>query len=182
MIKIKFKNQKLKLNKGITLLMAVVIVSILLSISFAVVSIAVKSTIFAYSGRDSHYAFNAADAGIECALYWDSIPATSAFDPDFPGFVIDCGGYNMFTHDPIIGKNNTAITSDTLIGGGSFESPQTRTSVFGFKLDQGANPTNSCVIVTVTKNLDGSTYIKSRGYNTCDSSPRRIERGIEVTY
>ena len=70
-------------------------------------------------------------------------------------------------------------------------------SVFGFVMNQvgqGANPVPHCAIVTVKKSyedinpVDGykerlMTYIKSRGYNTCDTSnPRRVERGIGVTY
>jgi hypothetical protein len=64
-----------------------------------------------------------------------------------------------------------------IIGGNS------GSSVFGFNLNSGANPSNACAIVNVTKNGDGTTYIKSRGYNTCDTSNgRRVERGVEVLY
>jgi hypothetical protein len=42
---------------------------------------------------------------------------------------------------------------------------------------------NSCAIVMVTKNADGTTKIDSRGYNTCSgSAARRYERGITTTY
>jgi hypothetical protein len=45
------------------------------------------------------------------------------------------------------------------------------------------NFANSCAIVQVTKNADGTTKIDSRGYNTCDTSvARRFERGITITY
>jgi hypothetical protein len=45
------------------------------------------------------------------------------------------------------------------------------------------NFANSCAIVQVTKNADGTTKIDSRGYNTCDTSvSRRFERGITITY
>ncbi len=67
----------------------------------------------------------------------------------------------------------------TRIGGGGSSNP---TSVFGFIMNTGSNPVSHCTIVTVTKNTNGTTYVKSRGYNTCASNPRRIERGIEVTY
>ncbi len=171
-------------NKGMTLFIAVVVMSILLFISFAVVNIAIKSNLFAGSGRDSQYAFYAADAGLECAFYWDS--QFDAFATSTSGSPINCGGSIMTNNDNISGTTSVA----TLIGGGT---DADQTSKFGFVLNQGSNPTN-CAIVTVTKyyvdttgdgNLDAPlmTKIKSRGYNTCDlTHPRRVERGIEVTY
>lgn len=38
-----------------------------------------------------------------------------------------------------------------------------------------------CANVTVTKG-GGETVIESRGYNLCDSSPRRVERALRATY
>ena len=163
-----------KNQRGVTLFIAVVIMSLLLLVSFAVTNIATKGTIFATSGKDSQLAFYAADAGIECAFYWDSRSDPSKFDPSVSGSPITCGGVSISTGATLQGTSTLA-----LIGGGG----SNRTSTFGFVLNQGVSPTNYCVIVTVTKNLSGSTYIKSRGYNTCDTNnPRRIERGIEVTY
>lgn len=338
----------LRSNSGMTLFISVVVMSILLFISFAVINITLKATTFATSGRDSQYAFYAADSGIECALYWDSKLITgwngpypiygSAFDPAVSGSPISCGGVSIST-----GPAASGTSTPTLIGGGggvisetvwvedsmpggvsggdpfnwvssnptpfsgtfanrSQSAPGTHqqyfynapafpvsageylfayiyidsldppsevmlqwnsdgwdhraywgannipwgvegtvsrrhmgplpefdqwvrlevpaslvglegtslngmaftlygghatwdkggksaivgggnlTSTFGFTLNQGNNPAGYCAIVTVTKNPGGSTYIKSRGYNSCDSSQRRVERGIEVTY
>ena len=47
---------------GMTLFIAVTVMGILLFISFAVTNIVLKGTIFASSGRDSQFAFYAADA------------------------------------------------------------------------------------------------------------------------
>jgi hypothetical protein len=128
-------------NRGMTLFIAIVIMSVLLFISFAVVNITIKGTLFASSGRDSQYAFYAADSGIECALYWDSKFDPSKFDP-------------------------------------SNSSPSPITCA-----NQISNVEPFCVTVEVTKNIDGTTYIKSKGYNTCDmSNLKRVERGVEVTY
>jgi hypothetical protein len=51
-------------------------------------------------------------------------------------------------------------------------------------MNQGDNAVLYCAIVTVEKRAsDGKTYIKSKGYNTCDTgNTRRVERGIEVDY
>lgn len=160
-----------------TLFIAVTIMGILLFISFAVVSIALKGSIFATSGRDSQYAFYAADAGIECVVYWDTKFEPSKFATSTAGS-ITCAGQTVTTNSqaPIYGTS-----TNSLIGGGGNANP---TSRFGLRFNLvGSNPVNSCAIVTVTKNTNGTTYVKSRGYNTCSASdPRRLERGVEVTY
>jgi len=44
------------------------------------------------------------------------------------------------------------------------------------------NIADPCATVTVKKD-NGNTTVDSRGYNTCDTnSPRRVERGVSVTY
>jgi len=167
----------MKNKKGITLFISVVIMGILLFITFAVVNITLKATLFASSGRDSQYAFYAADTGIECALYWDSKFDPSKFATSTAG-TITCAG-----NPPISTGSQTVPTNpsqSSRVGGGGSGNP---TSIFYFVMNQGASPEVYCAIVTVTKNSDGTTYIKSRGYNTCDTAnPRRVERGIEVTY
>lgn len=97
-----------------TLFIAVTIMGALLFVSFAVVNITIKSTIFASSGRDSQLAFYAADAGLECALYWDSVPAVSKFDPVTAGGSINCGGGTLTAGSGISGTS----TQLTVIGGG----------------------------------------------------------------
>ncbi len=173
---LKIKNKKLKLNKGMTLFIAVVIMGILLFISFAAINVALKGTLFATSGRDSQFAFYAADAGIECAEYWDSKFDPSKFDISVGGSPINCGGYGISTGQNFFGT--------TVRIGGPEADAANDTSIFGFVMNRGNNPVLYCAIVTVEKRQsDGKTYIKSKGYNTCDTSnPRRVERGIEVTY
>lgn len=125
------------------------------------------------SGKDSQSAFYAADSGVECALYWDA-KDPSRFDISAES-TITCITQTISTGQAVQGTSTLSR-----IGGGGASN---RTSVFGFVMNQGLNSMPTCSIVTVTKNADGSTYIKSRGYNTCDTSNlRRVERGIEVTY
>lgn len=109
----KTKNKNLR-NSGMTLFIAITIMGILLFVSFAVVNITIKSTLFAASGRDSQVAFYAADAGLECALYWDSVPALSKFDPVIAGGSINCGGGTLTAGSGISGTT----TQVTVIGGG----------------------------------------------------------------
>ncbi len=175
-MRLKIENFKLKIpakQAGITLFIVIVIMSILLLISFAIVNITLKATLFSSSGRDSQYAFYAADSGIECAIYWDSRFNPSKFATSTSGSPISCNNIAISNGQTIPGT-----TTLTLIGGGGNANP---TSIFYFNMNQGSDPEPYCAIVTVTKNTDGSTYIKSRGYNTCDpSNPRRVERGIEL--
>lgn len=182
-----FQIKMLKQNsqKGVTLFIAVVVTSVLLFVSFAVANIVLKATIFATSGRDSQYAYYAAEAGMECAFYWDSKVdafATSTLGKAGDVFTLTCAGSgDMNSDQPIAGTSTLS-----LIGG----SETNTTSIFGFVMNQvgqGSNPVSACAVVTVSKYYDGAplvlkTHIKSRGYNTCDSSPKRVERGIETTY
>jgi len=165
-----------KSEKGMTLFISIAIMSILLLISFAVVNITIKSTLFATSGRDSQFAFYAADAGIECAIYHDSKFEPSKFATSTAGS-ITCATQTVTTGSQTVPVNPT---QSSRVGGGGAGNP---TSIFYFNLNQGTNPTPACAIVSVTKNVNGTTFIRSRGYNTCDTTnPRRVERGIEVTY
>ncbi len=59
-------------NRGFVLLLAVLVSGILLALGVALYNIASKELILSSSGRDSQFAFYAADSGIECALYWDA--------------------------------------------------------------------------------------------------------------
>ncbi|MEK7134342.1 MAG: pilus assembly PilX N-terminal domain-containing protein [Patescibacteria group bacterium] len=58
-------------DRGFVLPLAVLLAGILLSIGLAIFSITLKELTLSSSGRESQIAFFAADAGTECALYWD---------------------------------------------------------------------------------------------------------------
>ena len=142
-------------NKGFTLFIAIIVTGTLLLVAVGVVNLTVKQAFISTSGSESQHAFYAADTGIECAIYWDvqNPSVISAFSTT-TGSQINC--------------NNQTMT----VGG-------TSVSTFTFNF----NPDPYCTIVTVTKDVNGSTRIDSLGYNTCDSSnPRRVERGIKAVY
>ncbi len=56
---------------GFTLLLAVLITSIILSMSVGISVFIIKELLISSTGRESQKAFFAADSGVECALYWD---------------------------------------------------------------------------------------------------------------
>jgi hypothetical protein len=165
-----------KKEEGFSMFIAIIIMSALTLIAFSVANISVKETEFSALNKESQYAIFAADAGIECAVYWDTKPAVSKFDPATPGTSINCNGVSLATGNQIAGTSSSVTTR---IGGGN----PNIISVFGFSLGTPQNPNNACVIVNVTKNPSGTTHIASYGYNNCNmSDPRRVERGIEVRY
>lgn len=145
-------------EKGFTLLLSVLVSALLLAIGLAIFNITIKELILSSSGRESQFAFYAADTGAECALYWDLQGA--AFATGTPATSITCL------------ENSWDVTSAN-----PFPGTYTRT----FSIDQAPH----CLTVVVTKD-DGpprTTTIESRGYNTCDTSnPRRAERAIRVSY
>ena len=157
-------------NRGFTLLFAVLIAGVLLSVALAIFSQMYKSLLLSSASKESLAAFYAADSGIECALYWDlkHEPLTSFSDSIFPnlnnpsGVVntdIKCNGQN-FTNGWTPGGTNPITTEFNLL----------------------FTDTGGCTKVKVSKG-ETSTTIESRGYNICDaSSPRKLERAVRVTY
>lgn len=148
--------------RGFTLLMAVLVSGILLSLGFAIYNIVSKELILTSSGRESQFAFYAADSGIECALYWDyQRSAFSTSSPTQP----ECGG------SPVGGYE---VSFDA--GSGTY------TTTFNFSL--GESETDPCVSVEVSRLENPTrTTLTAAGYNTCvTTSPRRLERSIQVRY
>lgn len=150
------------MNKGFTLILAVLISSIVLAIGLAMFNISIKQTLLSYTARESHFAFYAADAGLECVQYWEYVNDTfsTAIGDGVVNNAITCNG----------GGVNVTYSSS----GGTY----TRT----FTLNLGTPPDAACAQVTVTKTNTPSTIMESRGYNTCDTNnPKRTERAIRIT-
>lgn len=166
----------MKQDKGFTLLIAIVVTSLMLLISFVVTNVALKQLIISSAGIETQYAFYAADSGTDCALYWDlkdsNLSAFATSTVSNPSATIYCNGQSIST-----GSQNDIATnplSVSRIGGGGNGAP---TSIFQLNFTKG------CAIVRVTKQDNGQTAIDSRGYNTCSTSAlRRFERGITLAY
>jgi hypothetical protein len=158
-------------HTAFTLLIASLIGSILLSLAIFMITVAQKEVLLSTLGRDSQYAFYAADAGAECALYWDF---RGGFDPDTPTHIPACSGQ-------VVGENISGLSADAtdLVTGGQGYGVPSR-----IQFEQA----HRCSIVNVTKTQVGTavkTRIDSRGYNLpCSNttSPRRLERAVEMQY
>jgi hypothetical protein len=164
----------MKKDKGFTLLIAIITTSMLLIVSYVVVNVALKQLALSYAGEESQYAFYAADSGTECAIFWDLHPSSQGlayFGTSTANSEISCNGVNISTGSQTV---PTIPSQSSLVGGGGNSN---RTSIFTISYTKG------CAIVRVTKNLDNTTTIDSRGYNTCSTSAlRRFERGVTLTY
>ncbi len=126
-------------ERGFTLFYAVLVASLLLALGLAIFNITYKELILSSGARESAVAFYAADAGLECALFWDR-KYTGLSSPVF-GFYGDSlasglAGYWRFEEDTgdqafdssghantgtLSGMDNSAWISGQIGGGLSFD-------------------------------------------------------------
>ncbi|MBI5134273.1 MAG: hypothetical protein HZA81_02725 [Candidatus Taylorbacteria bacterium] len=162
-------------EKGFALLFAVLTGSVLLSIGLSIFNLTVKELLLSSSGRESQFAFYAADTGAECALYWD-FKGTGVF------------ATSSSTHSPSPSNPDCVDTIGTpqTINVTNYLSRTSNSAVTQFSLTIPNSPAAYCAIVTVTKTAPSGiikTEIDSRGYNTCDTTDKgRVERALKVSY
>jgi type II secretory pathway pseudopilin PulG len=194
-------------QKGFTILVAVVTAGILLIIAMTIGGIALKEQTLSIANKESQIAFYAADTGMECALYWDQNKRSGGiFSPDGDGnhpVLRPSGNCNGLTIDPgdspiilsVIGSPAPSPNTSNLKAEYSYTF-----KVGGIPVEGG--PAKTCAIVTIMKDTNDTdpsvcnptdpahlicisethTTIHSLGYNTCDASLSRLERGIEGRY
>lgn len=191
---IKYKIEKLKSDRGVAVLFAVLVAVLMVSIASTMTSIAMRQTILSNTGRDSQYAIFAANTALECALYWDLINYND------PRVKFASSTNKIFPNITFLRQNRPAdletkdieCNNQNIIEGDGFDPPQKwKTNVgqqttFYIKLTPEGTSGEYCASATVKKGeLNGvaTTVIEARGYNTCDlDSPRAIERGLELSY
>ena len=171
-------NDKLKIKtseqKGFTLLLSLLVISIILSVSFGVFDVMTKELKLSGIGRESQISFYAADAGVECAYYWDI--KKKIFEKiinDEASEDIECANKTI-TVDIPSSENSGGVTTY------KFEE---------FSFNMGEGTTQKCAKVKVEKVISEdtdetitTTIIESKGYNYfCEStSPHKVERAIRV--
>ncbi len=163
------KNKK----NGFALLIAVIFMSVMLSLGLALGSLAYKQQVLASSATESQYAFYAADAALECALYADQQ---------------NNGQQSLFAYQP------SPASAPLLSCGGATIAPGTPTWPTGqWILTYRLSYDNShCADVTVYKPPSGSgtTYLFAQGYDvSCDTvansatiGARFVSRGLSSHY
>ncbi len=152
--------------RGFTLLIAVIMCSVLVSVGLALLDITYKQVLLAQAATQSQYAFYNADTALECALYWDQ--KVGVFVWDFPGsqgntaLDVKCQGLDV--------PNYTVTQSGGI-----------RTTSFSVPCAPPLSGTLGTVIVN--KTATNATTIYANGYNTCNANdPKRIERGLKAQY
>ncbi len=151
------KRKTSEIKEGFTLLLAVLITSILLTVSMGFSVFVLRELAISVIGRESQKAVFASDSGIECALYWDFVHSglsQSAFATSSTS-VISCAGSNPTVGGP------SGISNFTL------------------NFDNGA-----CAAVRVDKIASyPNVMIEAKGYNTCaPGAANRVERAFRVIY
>ncbi len=170
-------------QNGFVLLFAVLLVSIVLTVTLVLLDITLRQLVLSATNRDSQKAYYAAHAGLDCAIFWDrdkNVVDHKPFgsytnapqDPEPPGITVQCGD----TNDPVDWSENVGST----IG----------TALIDIVFSDG-----SCAKLKVTKQAPdedeetGDTIIQSSGYNLSNASAcpdansnRLVERTLVTTY
>ena len=187
---LKTKNSKLRTSRGFTLLLAALVSSIVLAVGAAIFGIAQKQVLLSAIGRDSQFAFYAADAAAECALYWD----------------FRCNYFATSTDQATCANPQpTCDTEQLQATGRPTAEPYYPYTMVSARMDFFADVAvsgNLCAQVSVLKcqgtlNADGTctsggstapirTVIHADGYSTncasIDTSSRALQRSVELRY
>ena len=191
---LKIKNVR-KLKRGFILPFAILIATLILSVSLGVSSILVKEIFFSNLNRESSISYYAADTAMECAVAIENInqagggifpngelgnEATSTFinintdrHTNFSSTTIFCATVPIF--DSSISSFKVEDCTEIFCANGM--DFQGKTSTFNMRMDLGDGEFR-CANVSVTKTPTKRRII-SRGYNTCNLSGNNvIERAI----
>lgn len=169
------------MQSGFTLLLAALVAAIVLSLGSSIFTIAKKQITLSSLGRDSQFAFYAADTVAECALYYDvrfavfaTSSASAAMQP------ISCDGVTI---TPTV-QSSTANSAVDIFR--VYSASPLKDGLF--TLDENGNPqAGNCAEVTIFKNATAPyTVIHADGYSTpCSSlatNNRTLQRSIELQY
>ncbi len=181
-----FLQKNLSQQKGFTLLFAVLVSTLVVSIGASIISIALRQTILSGTSRESQYAFYAANTVLECAFYWD-LTNSGVFPVPGDNFdvadtsTITCAGGNIITGVGFDDHPETPREWEQTSSSGENE------TTFFIEIKDQTTAATRCAQATVTKTDDGSgaitTRIEAKGYNTCDfTNPRTVERGLVQEY
>lgn len=156
-------------SRGFALLIAVIFMSVMLTFGLALGSLAYKQQIIASSAIQSQYAFYAADAALECALYADQQESLFAYqsNPNAPVPAFSCDAAAPLSARTLLHTPSHWVTTER------------------FSLDGGTH----CADITVDKPAGlGTTYLFSQGYSepcatvAAGNDPRLVVRGLKAQY
>ncbi len=179
-------------QRGFTLLIAVIFVSVMLALGLTLSSLGFKQSILASSGTESQYAFYAADAALECALRVDQHAIDMGIDNPFSY----SNGLSTSASFPCGDSYTYAANNFGALCYNTGSCPLTRITYWRIPIAY-TDPTNRtsgtetrCADVTVYKsstNGQGTTYIFAQGYDVkcslvTSGSTRISARGLQANY
>lgn len=172
--------QDARFKKGFTIFFATLVGSLALAIGVAIYDLTIRELDLSSTANESQYAIYAADAGAECALYWDlKCPTTGG-----PAYCATSGG-SAFATSSASSQPSSGVfcTAQDIAGAWSVTKPvgqgiATTTFTLNFP------PYPYCATVEVGKSGSPTlTTIISHGFNTClTGGQTRLERVLQVTY
>ena len=187
----KIFSPKINSQKGYTLLFAVIVSVLVLSIAAFILSVSRKEAILASASRDSIYAFYAADSGLECAVEHLDTLATSSY----PSSTFSCGG-NTITFSPPSRPVCDINGIDSCSGTSTFSMPNGSSTVTSLNQNQSGVASCASTSVAYTRVTGAATSstitVTVRGYNIgyeniagvidCNvPGPRKVERALQYT-
>ncbi|MEY2702091.1 MAG: hypothetical protein RLY43_724 [Bacteroidota bacterium] len=199
----KIQNDK----KGFTLLFAILVSVMVLAVGASIINISLKQVILSSAGRESQFAFYAANTGLECALFWD-LNGVIVEEDGTPRYVFpppdsgnlrrtdtdnfDCSRTNIATGDSAYNQSYTKDNCHNTASNECWDKTNPNKTVFRIAVSNNLIETDNilyCAEVTVEKEVvdeNGSivTTITSQGLNTCDpeNDPRAVQRGLVLQY
>jgi len=181
----KILNIKNNKQSGVSLIIAMLLTSFILSLTFSISNIILRQIRMTTISSNSQKAFFAADSAMECAAYWDRTASTS---PAHMNSLYGSAVFGSSTTNFTVGTNPINC-GDDVNNPYSFSktvslSPESTESNFYLSFGE-----DMCAFVKVTKTPE-LTNIYTRGYNTkidtatgrCDltdaANRKIVERGL----
>ncbi len=187
-------------NKGFTLLLAALMSVVILMVGMTILSGTFRQVLLSDIAVDSERAFHAAQAGIECAQFWN---IDDVWDVSEGVRNIECAGLSVATNQSIPLTNNadeiTQVTFDwstsannPLDGSKTEESYRMCSVVTVYKYFDAAATTDMTILPSFPNGINRTctagvecTVVVSRGYNrACNSisNIRTTERALTARF
>lgn len=167
----------MKKNKGYTLLFAVIVSVLLLSIAAFILSVSRKEAILSSSARDSVYAYYAAESGFECVL--ENLGTLAGTNSWPTPQTINCGG-RPITFTTIPGTNAGTSSFSLPVGGTSGSTQSGLSSCAATTISEVSTISHGSTTVDVSVSSHGYNI----GWNGTDcglTGPRKVERALLYT-
>lgn len=142
---------------GAVLLIAILVASVALAVGMGVYNRTYKELMFASFWKQTQVAFASADAGLECAMYWEMNP-------------VGAGSASCFSSTIALWNPNIAGSFEKDTSGGGCVRVEITVNNSGLPLSPPAT-------TTYARGYNVSCTVLSAGTN-----PRIVERGLKVTY